>query len=79
MHILSVLEERPKNVLKTCQSNTRSMASLGHPQDIIFQRLQDVGRERPLDVGRGRALELHRGLYGDVFMTSSGRNFADWD
>ena len=52
--------------------------TLRHPQDVIFQLLQDGGRGRPQDVDRGRPLALHRGPYGDVLRTSSGRNFADW-
>ena len=34
LHILSVSEKRPQNVLKTSQSDTRSVTSLDSPQDI---------------------------------------------
>ena len=59
--------------------------TLGHSQDVIFQRPNDVGRGRPQDVGRRCPLALHRGPYGDVhrtsfgeiLRTSSGHNFAE--
>ena len=40
--------------------------TLGGSQDLIFQRLEVVGRGGPRDVGRRRSLVLHEEPHGDV-------------
>ena len=42
-HTLSVLEKRPKNVLKTSQSDSRSMTSLGRPQGVNLIIIHKIG------------------------------------
>ena len=37
------LEKRPKNVLKTSQSDTRSVTSLGRPQDVDLIIIHKIG------------------------------------
>ena len=39
----SVKEKRPKNVLKTSQSNTRSLTSLGRHQDVSLNIFRKIG------------------------------------
>ena len=42
-HTLSVFEKRPKNVLKTSQSDSRSMTSLGRPQGVNLIIIHEIG------------------------------------
>ena len=39
LHILTVLEKRPANVLKTSRKDFRSVTSSGRPQDVKFEPL----------------------------------------
>ena len=43
LHILSVLEKRPKNVLKTSKSDTRSATSFGRLQEVNLIIIQKIG------------------------------------
>ena len=42
-YILSVLEKRPKNVLKTSQSDIHSVTFLEHPQDVNLIIIRKIG------------------------------------
>ena len=43
--IVSVLEKRPMNVLKTFQNDNCSMTSLGRPQDVNLNIFHKIGFE----------------------------------
>ena len=53
--------------------------TLGRPQGVIFQRLNDVSRGRSLALRREPFGDVHRTSFRDVLRTSSGCNSTKWD